>query len=371
PDHRAPAGSALLITADDDLAEAVARLAAAAGCPLRRGPLEQPAEGAAGPPGPVAAPGLVLVDADVPAAAVAGLGEGGRLVVVGTAPAPDAWWRSASALGAEHAVLLPQAQDWLLEALADTAAGAAAAGCVGVVGGCGGAGASVLAAALAQALAETTGDCLLLDADPRSGGADLLLGADALPGLRWGDLAAVSGRLRPDVLRSTVRAGAGLHVLAADRRVPGTPGPAALAAVADAARRTFAATVLDLPRAGLPQLHGRLGGCEEVLVVVPASTRAAAAACAVVDELRSGPSAPPVRLVVRDLGAGTDAEDVADAVGAPLAGVLRPDRDLEAALERGEGPPTGRRSPLRSFALACAGDWAATWSAAAAAPAPW
>jgi hypothetical protein len=64
--------------------------------------------------------------------------------------------------------------------------------------------------------------------------------------------------------------------------------------------------------------------------------------------------------VVRDVGTGTDAEDVADAAGAPLAGVVRPDRDLDVGLERGEGVPGGRRSGLRSFALACARDWVQT-----------
>ena len=59
---------------------------------------------------------------------------------------------------------------------------------------------------------------LSVDADPRSGGLDLLLGADALPGLRWGDLAGVDGRISPDVLRASVRLGAGLQVLATDRR---------------------------------------------------------------------------------------------------------------------------------------------------------
>lgn len=342
-------GPVLLLTDDDELAAAVVRLAAAAGCVLRRtcAPSEEPA--------------LVLADAGTdPAELDAFRRPGLAVVVVGSAPVGPAWWQSAAGVDADHAVLLPEAENRLLELLTDAATGPGGSGTLlAVVGGAGGAGASVLAAGLARALADTLGGCLLVDADPRSGGLDLLLGADALPGLRWGDLAGVDGRISPDVLRASVRLGAGLQVLATDRRGGRGPAPDQLWAVVEASRRAFAATVLDLPRAGLDGLGPVLGACAEVLVVVPGTTRAAAAACVVVDELRAATTAP-VRLVVRDVGTGTDAEDVADAAGAPLAGVVRPDRDLDVGLERGEGVPGGRRSGLRSFALACARDWVQT-----------
>jgi secretion/DNA translocation related CpaE-like protein len=344
------ARTGVLLTGDEELAAAVVRLAAAAGCGLARGgaPTGDPA-------------GVLLVGADADGAEVAAARRPGvPVVVVGTAPAGPAWWRTAAGLAADHAVLLPEAEDWLLELLADVATGPGGSGTVlAVVGGTGGGGASVLAAGLSRALADTTGGCLLVDADPRSGGLDLLLGADALPGLRWGDLAGLDGRIGPDVLRTSVRLGAGLQVLATDRRGGPGPAPDQLRAVVEASRRVFATTVLDLPRTGLHDLGPVLDACAEVLVVVPGTTRAAAAACVVVDELRAV-SAAPVRLVVREVGAGADAEDVADVAGAPLAGVVRPDRDLDAGLERGEGVPGGRRSGLRSFALACARDWAPT-----------
>jgi secretion/DNA translocation related CpaE-like protein len=343
----------LLLTGDDELAAAVVRLAAAAGCVLARscapadlGPRE---------------PALVLAGADAdPGQLDAARRPGTPVAVVGTAPAGPAWWQAAAGLSADHAVLLPEAEDWLLELLADVATGPGGSGTVlGVVGGAGGGGASVLAAGLSRALADTLGGCLLVDADPRSGGLDLLLGADALPGLRWSDLAGVDGRISPDVLRASVRLGAGLQVLATDRRGGHGPAPDQVWAVVEAARRAFAATVLDLPRAGLADLGAVLGVCAEILVVVPGTTRAAAAACVVVDELRSATTAP-VRLVVRDVGTGADAEDVADVAGVPLAGIVRPDRDLDVGLERGEGVPGGRRSGLRAFALACARDWVPT-----------
>ena len=344
------AGSALLLTDDEQLADAVTRVAAAAGCDLRRGCAEQVGAG------DLLGCGVVLLGEDAAAEVVARLrGPGtGPVVLVGCAPVGAPWWRRAADLDADHAAVLPEAEGWLLELLVDAAAGPRPPGrLVAVVGGCGGGGASVLAAALAQAAAAAAGDALLVDADPLSGGVDLLLGADQLPGLRWADLAGVSGRLRPDVLRSTVDVGNGLHLLSADRgRAPGAAEPSreALDAVVTAARATFAVTVLDLPRGRLPDVGATvLQGCEEVLVVLPATTRAAAAACCVVDDLRAR-GGPPVRLVVRDVGSGADPDAVADAVGAPLAGTLRCERDLEPALERGEGLPVGRRSAVRSFA---------------------
>ncbi|MEZ0492419.1 septum site-determining protein Ssd [Kineococcus sp. TBRC 1896] len=345
-----PTGRAVLLTGDEDLAAALARLAAAAGAPLHRaGPGDPPADDVA----------LVLagVDAD-PDHLAAARRPGVPFVVVGRAPLEAPWWQRAAGLEADHAVVLPEAQDWLLERLSDVAEGRGRRGPVlGVVGGAGGAGASVLAAGLARAFAETLGGCLLLDADPRSGGLDLLVGGDALPGLRWGDLGGVQGRLGPHVLRSAVHLGAGLHVLPADRRGGGGPDPAAVWTVLDAARRAFAATVVDLPRGGLAGLGPVLGACDDLLVVTPATTRGAAAACAVLDELGAA-GTTGARLVVRDVGAGLDAEDVADAAGAPLAGTVRPDRDLDAALELGEGVPGGRRSSLRVLAAALARDWA-------------
>ncbi|NAZ88685.1 septum site-determining protein Ssd, partial [Kineococcus indalonis] len=305
------------------------------------------------------APPLLLVGEGTTPAQVARAraGGAGEVVLVGCAPVGTDWWRHAAEVDADHAALLPEAEPWLLDRLVDAAGGPRPEGrAVGVVGGCGGGGASVLAAALATA-ATAGGDVLLLDADPLSGGLDLLLGADQLPGLRWGDLAGVSGRLRPDVLRSTVRLEDGLHLLAGDRRPGPPPAPEALSAVLRAARAAFTTTVVDLPRGQLERLGPDvLGACAEVLVVAPATTRAAAAACCTVDEVRrlAAGADPRVRLVLRDVGAGADADVLADVVGAPLAAVLRPERDLEASLERGEGLPGGRRSAVRAFA----GRWA-------------
>jgi len=359
----APSGAAVLLTDDDELADAVSRLAAAAGCALRRD--SGPSLGSA----PGEAPLLLLAGADVPAAEVLrARAEAAETVLVGLAPVDADWWRRAAEVDADHAAVLPEAESWLLERLADAGEGAGGAGSVvGVLGGCGGAGASLLAAALASAAAEEGGDVLLLDADPMSGGLDLVLGADELPGLRWGDLAGVAGRLRPDVLRSTVTVADGLQLLTGDRRRGGAPGPAALESVLTAARRLHDLVVVDLPRRDPAALATVLPHCGEVLLVVPGTYRAAAAACCVLDAVRPALSSPhAVGLVVRDVGADVVAETVADVVGARLAGRLRTDRELDAALERGEGLPRGRRTPLRAFAQRWAQDGEAGLARAAA-----
>ncbi len=136
---------------------------------------------------------LAGVDAD-PERLAAVRRPGVPLVVVGRAPLDPPWWQVAAGLGADHAVVLPEAQDWLLERLSDVADGRGRRGPVlGVVGGTGGAGASVLAAGLGRALAEVLGGCLLLDADPRSGGLDLLVGAMRCRGCAGGTSPASRG----------------------------------------------------------------------------------------------------------------------------------------------------------------------------------
>ena len=88
---------------------------------------------------------------------------------------------------------------------------------IGLIGGRGGAGASVIAAALARAAVDARYECVLVDADPLGGGADLLLGAEDEPGLRWPDLSAARGRLAPGVLLAGLPVIDGVHVVSWDR----------------------------------------------------------------------------------------------------------------------------------------------------------
>ncbi|PPK92927.1 secretion/DNA translocation related CpaE-like protein [Kineococcus xinjiangensis] len=346
-----PGDAAVLCTADEELAAAVQRIAAAAGCaslPHRRTPDPGPA-----PTGTRAR--LLLVGADVLTGSRAGrrLPSGTEVVVLSLAPAPEDLWQRAADAGACHVAVLPEAEAWLLERLADLADHLAdqltdTGQVVGVVGGCGGAGASVLASALAGTAAARGSATLLVDGDPLGGGLDLLLGAEDLPGLRWADLLRVRGRLRADVLHAVVAPEPGLHLLSWGREASHELPTDAVESVLSAARRSHELTVWDLPARPRGAGLDALAACDEVLLVVPARVRAAAAARRVAELL--APRTSRLRLVVRGPApTGLDADALVEAVGVPLAGDLAAEKDLDVAVDRGEGVPQRRRSPLRAW----------------------
>ena len=93
---------------------------------------------------------MTLVGLDVTTQVATGAVRGAVLVVrVEGADPPEGVWRQAVEMGAEHVVLLPEAEEWLVRRLVDAAAPPARAPVLAVLGGCGGAGASSLAIALA------------------------------------------------------------------------------------------------------------------------------------------------------------------------------------------------------------------------------
>ncbi|WP_285599139.1 septum site-determining protein Ssd [Kineosporia sp. NBRC 101731] len=219
---------------------------------------------------------------------------------------------------------------------------------VGIIGGCGGAGASVLAAALARASART-GPTLLVEIDQLGGGADLLLGAEDEPGLRWPDLTSARGRLLPGSLSGSLPLIDGVHVLATARSGPATgPSAAAVTAVLDSAGAEYAVVVLDLPRHLDEAASTAVRVVDAGLVVVPAEVRATAAARRVVASLR--PRVADLRVVLRGpVPAGLDPNSIGTALGLPPAGLLSPEPGLKAALDRGEPPGLRRRGPLARF----------------------
>jgi secretion/DNA translocation related CpaE-like protein len=215
---------------------------------------------------------------------------------------------------------------------------------VAVTGGCGGAGASVLAAALARTAAAQL-PTLLIDADRLGGGADLLLGAEHEPGLRWPQLALARGALMPGSLTEVLPLIDGVRVLAWDRE-PSPPAVSAetVTAVVSAARREAGLVVIDLPRLLEPPVRIAAEAADLTLLVVPATVHAVASARRSLEALTT---CPDVRLVVRSGYLPTD--QVVAALGRPLAGVLRPEPDLDEALRRGEPPGIRRRGPLTRF----------------------
>ncbi len=341
-----PAGprDVLVVGRSPDLVDTLARLVRREGA---RGVLV-PARPAAGPGWQQA--GLVLVewppDPGLPGLPdLVGPTRRGGVVLVCRAEPDPAVWRDAVELGAEHVAVLPEAQEWLAARIRRAASARAAAPVLAVLGGRGGAGASILAAALALTAADRGLAVTLLDVDPLGGGLDLVLGAEGAPGLRWPDLRHAPGRLPVGVVTATAPRAAGVSFVGWERTAPAEVAPQAVAAVLESASADADLVVVDLPRhpGAVPRVV--LGAARSVYLVVPAEVRAAAAAARVVAAVE--PFAGEILLVVRGPApTGLPAEAVADSLGLPLAGELKPEPGLPAALDRGDVPPIRPRGPL-------------------------
>ncbi|MGQ0774062.1 MAG: septum site-determining protein Ssd [Pseudonocardiales bacterium] len=344
---RVPAQRPVLMMAPGPLAEEVIRLAAAAGCdPDRVTDITTVRERWSTAP-------LLLLDVETAwSSAGACLPRRDRVVIVSATPDPDIW-RCAVAVGAEHVAMLPEAEAWLVGALADAVESPVEPGRVlAVLGGRGGAGASVFAAAVAVAAAVSGHESLLVDCDALGGGLDLALGAEETGGLRWPGLALGGGRVAASALRAALpapRVGnrSGLTVLSCDRDGPGPDG-VAVRTVCGAGRRAGQTVVCDVPRHPCEPGTAALESADLAVLVVPAEVRACAAAATVAARvLRHGVA---LHLVVRGPApGGLTPHDVSRALELPLLTAMRPQPGLAGALDRGAVP--GRtRGPLATAA---------------------
>ncbi|HEY6793539.1 MAG TPA: septum site-determining protein Ssd [Kineosporiaceae bacterium] len=326
----------VLLTRDRGLTDHVRALAEAASAPLEVRSSLSPGERDVS---------LLLVGLD----AAPDLPRGHRGAVLVTrvegADPPDGLWRRAVEIGAADVVLLPEAEPRLLEVLADAVSPGRRAAVVAVLPGCGGAGASTLAVSLAVTAARGGGCPVIIDADPLGGGLDLALGLDELPGLRWPDVPPGPGRWPPGLVPTGLPEIGGVRVLTGARDDPVPLRPHTVAAAVDAAAREADLVVLDLPRAVGEVEAAVLPGCTQAVVVAVTEIRAAAGASLVASAVAR--LAPHVRLVVRTRSpAGPAADDVADALGLPLAARVGTDERLAVSLERGEALATAGRGPL-------------------------
>ena len=247
---------------------------------------------------------------------------------------PDAEILTAAiAIGARHAFTLPGQAGELVRALSglgevagpDCIRGPVAA----VIGGRGGAGASLFAAAMALS---ATGS-LLVDLDAWGGGIDLLLGAEAVSGLRWPDIAVQDGRLSWSAVRDALPRHRGISVLSGARRGHDIAA-GAVDAVIDAGRLGGATVVCDLPRHRSAAARSALDTADLVIVSHPCDVRSCCG------DRRPGARAdevnPNVGLVVRGPSpGGLRPGEVADIVGVPLLAAMRPEPMLAEKLERG------------------------------------
>lgn len=289
---------------------------------------------------------LVLVGLDQ-AAAVAALVLPRRtdLFLIGEDDLPEDAVAWSARLGA--AVLtLPSGADVLATAIAAAGGRRGDRGrLVCVVGGSGGVGASTCAAALAVTAAAAGRHVVLVDADERGGGLDLLLGAEQAPGWRWPRLAGASGQLGD--LGGQLPSVVGVELLAMARE----PHPAAalppdqLGAVLLSLLRSHELVVLDVPRLLTAATRAALRSADLTLLLVRADLRGVAAAREVVHELR--PACGTLALLVREGRArGLGVEATAEAVGLPLLGSVPYDDGLVLAAERGDPPARAPRSGL-------------------------
>lgn len=332
----------LAVTGEPLLADALRRLAAAAGLELMvtAEPDLHTWQSCA----------LVLVGADRARVVSTSLPRRPDVVVVSLSADDPSVWRLAVALGAEQVAVLPDADAWLVDRLARCVEPPSRARVVGVLGGCGGAGASVLACALAVTAAEAGRRVLLVDLDPLGGGLDLALGVDGLPGLRWPDLSAARGRMPSVSIHESLPRLDGLAVLSWGRGEPVDVPAAAVEAVLRSAARGHDLIVVDLPRTGEDRLlTTALRDVHDLLLVVPARLRAAAAAAQLAERWRS--SVPSAGVAVRRSACSRlAARAVADAVQLPLVLDMRDEPHVDTALDRGEPPALRRSGHLRRAA---------------------
>jgi secretion/DNA translocation related CpaE-like protein len=269
------------------------------------------------------------------------------VLLVAGGPAERATFAAGIRLGVAEVVELPAGEQRLVELLAGARSEPAGppGPVVCVLSGRGGAGASVLSAALATVAARSGRSPLLVDADPLGGGVDLLLGGEAVGGLRWPDLAACASPVSPSTLREALPWVHGVRVLAAGRTGPVELPLAAARAVLAAGRRFADPVVVDVSRSVGEVAEAVLAEADRALLVVPDEVRAVAAAARMAEW--AGQHVVGLDLVVRRVRQrGLAAAEVAAALALPLVGELRPEPGLVGALERGEPPGRRPRGPL-------------------------
>jgi secretion/DNA translocation related CpaE-like protein len=332
----------LVVTADQDLLDDLLRLAAAGGTEVEVA--TDPAAARARLP---ASPFVVLGADQVGACLRARLPRHPRTLIVGRHTWPPGVEAAVERLGPVHVCLLPASEAWLVDRFAERRAEPlpAEARTLAVIGGCGGAGASTLAGGLAVTAVRAGRRTLLVDADPLGGGLDLLLGWEGLDGLRWPALARAGAPVDPPALLRALPRRGGLVLLSFARQDAPLVPSAAMAAALDAGRRGRDVIIADLPRHLDDAAVLALQAADRALLIVPAELRATAGASRVARLIRV--HRDDLALVVRGPAPGRlRPEEIAHALGLPLAGLLRPDPEMCRQVEYGRAPAATGKGQL-------------------------
>ncbi|WP_425455309.1 septum site-determining protein Ssd [Allorhizocola rhizosphaerae] len=301
---------------------------------------------------------LVLIGADIEAEDLRRAPpKRGGVVVVSRVHNDEAGWNLVYDVGAEHVIQLPTGELWLKERLTRALRAEPEGGkVVAVVGGRGGAGASVLAAALSVTAVREGRRTLLVDADPFGGGIDLLFGWEQEHGLRWPQLAEAGGRIDSDTLVGALPNRGDLVLLSCDRTDDGEGDrsprllPDVMQVVLSAGRAGRDLVVVDLPRHLDDAAECALRAADHALMVVTPGLRSTSAAARVAGAVMS--HRDQLSIVLREPVSGRRrAAEVAKVLGLPLAGRVRTEPRLAAAMENGLPPGA---SPESNLAMLCA-----------------
>ena len=254
----------------------------------------------------------------------------------------DRGWQIATELGAEQVAVLPAAEAWLIDRLAEIGLeDRAPAPVVGVIGACGGAGASSLVTAVAIQAGRQSMEVTAVDLDPFGCGLELLFGEERPAGLGWNDLAQTRGRLRGDAVRSSLPQAAGARILGWGASLPQPLSQGSVGAAIDALTKSCSLVVIDLPRRLDDTVAEALCRCQLVVMVVPKSSAAVASAGRVLASRHL--EGHQVEVVARGPSpGGLLASDVADALDLPLLCDVAADVGLARRAERGLPPRQAR-----------------------------
>ena len=333
----AGSGRPLVVTTDEHLLDELLRLAAMVGVDVEVVP-----DAGSARRGWAAASVIVLDDSVVESVVSSAFPRRDGVIVVGTDLDDADVWRRAVNVGADHVVFLPDAASWLAEQLSLPAAPATEPRLLTVLSASGGAGVSTLAASLSMRAVTRALSPILVDADPMGGGIDLLLGAEAAPGIRWGELAGTSGRIERRTLVDALPVDSGLPFLSWSQFGRSDLDPATYDSVLSALVRDGSLVVVDLGRASGLLPDRVLAATTTAVLLVPARVRAVAAAAQLVKRLEQ--VREQLFLVVRrPAPAGLDVATIARTLDLPLLGSL-PHDARRAEWEENGLPPSTRGS---------------------------